>query len=147
MTDHIRGESDDNQAFFVYNTVPAIKRDMIYNFTLVLNLPKQTLGMVEALVASELADFTIYDQQLNRELDPRQPTQYETINIIQNLAELSRDIQRSLDTKLRPIYRDMLRNKAEFNEEMLDERLQIAQCSLNLYNTTTNRYKATQADG
>ena len=62
MTDQIRGESDNNQAFFVYNTVPAIKRDMIYNFTLVLNLPKQTLGMVEALVASELADFTIYDQ-------------------------------------------------------------------------------------
>ena len=42
---------------------------------------------------------------------------------MKNLAELSRDIQRSLDTKLRPIYYDMLKNKTEFNEEMLDERL------------------------
>ena len=62
MTDQIRSESENSQAFFVYNTVPAIKRDMIYNFTLVLKLPVQTLGLIEALVASELADFTIYDQ-------------------------------------------------------------------------------------
>ena len=40
---------------------------------------------------------------------------------MKNLAELSRDIQGSLDTKLRPIYHDLLKNKAEFNEEMLDE--------------------------
>lgn len=61
MTDEYRYDSATGRAFFVFNTVPAFKRDMIYNFTLALKLPVQTLGLIEALVASELGDFTIYD--------------------------------------------------------------------------------------
>jgi len=68
---------------------------------------------VEALVASELADFTIFDSKLCRDLDPRLPTQHETIELATNLHELTRDIERSLQTKLKPIYHDLFKNQSE----------------------------------
>ena len=60
MTDQYR-VGQNRAAFFVFNTVSAMKRDLIYNFTVALKLPVQILGLIENLVASELSEFTIYD--------------------------------------------------------------------------------------
>lgn len=62
MTDQYRSDPDNNRAYFVFNPVSSLKRDLLYNFTLALKLPAQTLGLIESLVASEIADFTLYDQ-------------------------------------------------------------------------------------
>ena len=81
MTDQFRSDPDNHTASFVFNPVPSLKRDLLYNFTLALKLPVQTLGLIESLVASEIANFTLYDQNIRKELDPRQPNQYEKINL------------------------------------------------------------------
>ena len=60
MTDQYRSDPDNNHAYFVFNPVPSLKRDLLYNFTLALKLPMQTLGLIESLVASKVADFTLY---------------------------------------------------------------------------------------
>ena len=62
MTDEYKRDEETGKTSFMFNTVPPAKRDMIYNFTLALKLPVQTLGLIESLVASELADFTMHDE-------------------------------------------------------------------------------------
>ena len=96
MTDQFRLNPKDNRGYFVFRKVEPTKRDSLYNLTLALQLPVQTLGLIEALVATELADFTIFDQQLCPELDPRLPNQQENIDLAANLYELTRDIESSL---------------------------------------------------
>jgi len=63
----------NQKVHFVYRSVSAGERDTLYNLTLALKLPVQSLALLESLVASELADFTIHEQGLNPELDPRLP--------------------------------------------------------------------------
>ena len=75
MTDQFRIDPQLKKASFIYQVVPAEKRDMIYNFTQLIKLPAQTLGILESYVAQELASFTIFDQKLRKELDPTYPNQ------------------------------------------------------------------------
>ena len=49
------------KAHFIFSVVSAEKRDMIYNLIRLVGLPVQTLGMIESLIASEHADFTMHD--------------------------------------------------------------------------------------
>ena len=118
---------------FAYRAIPAWERDSLYNLTLALKLPVQSLALIESLVASELADFTIHERKLSRELDPRLPNQSHQIDLISHLKDLSKDINATLEHRLRPLY-----SQAEGNEEseqsraVVDDKLLEAQKAINL---------------
>ena len=137
MTDEYKRDEETGKTSFMFNTVPPAKRDMIYNFTLALKLPVQTLGLIESLVASELADFTMHDEQLCREIDPRLPSQQQEIDVARNLYKLTKDINIA-KSYLKPIYADLMKNKADRSDEELEERLEVTQRALNLANTVLN---------
>lgn len=82
--------------------MPASEREALYNLSLALKLPAQSLGLLESLVASELADFTIHDRNLSRELDPRLPNEKASINVTAILTELNRND--ALEKRLRPLF-------------------------------------------
>ena len=88
----------------MYRAVPASERDVLYNFALAIKLPAQSLGLLESLIASELADFTIHDLSLSHDLDPRLPNVSTSINVTANLTELSRNVEATLKQRLAPIF-------------------------------------------
>ena len=61
MSEQITTNPYNQKVIFLYRMVPASQREVLYNLSLALKLPAQTLGLLESLVASELADFTIHD--------------------------------------------------------------------------------------
>ena len=91
MTGQVRVRN--GKATIIFNKVAPIERDVIYNFIGVIldqrQIQASTLGILESLVASELSDSALFVEMLHEEIDPRKAASNKTINLSQNLLELT----------------------------------------------------------
>lgn len=127
----------NGKVYFVYTVVDASKREILNNLSLAMKLPVQTLSLIESIVASELADFTIHDQSLSKDLDPRLPNQKNLIALSSVLKEFTQDSHKSLHQRLKPIYFDLV-GHVDGRETLVEARVEESQKALNLATSIFN---------